>query len=126
MKSYFKVHPWKVIEEGFDPQYNEVAESVFAIGNGMMGQRANLEETYSGHTLQGTYVGGVYYPDKTRVGWWKNGYPEYFAKVINSTYWSGIVFFLVPQDHQSKLKLHYFLCLYWLSLVYLIKLIHLN
>lgn len=91
MKSYFKVHPWKVIEEGFDPQYNEVAESVFAIGNGMMGQRANLEETYTGHTLQGTYVGGVYYPDKTRVGWWKNGYPEYFAKVINSTYWSGIV-----------------------------------
>jgi maltose phosphorylase len=46
MKSYFKVHPWKVIEEGFDPQYNEVAESVFAIGNGMMGQRANLEETW--------------------------------------------------------------------------------
>ncbi len=23
-------------------------------------------------------------PDKTRVGWWKNGYPEYFGKVINA------------------------------------------
>ena len=29
-------------------------------------------------------------PDKTRVGWWKNGYPEYFAKVINAANWIGI------------------------------------
>lgn len=90
MIDYFKSDPWKIIEEGFNPQYNEIAESVFSIGNGMMGQRGNLEETYSGHSLQGTYHGGVYYPDKTRVGWWKNGYPEYFAKVLNSTYWSGL------------------------------------
>jgi maltose phosphorylase len=90
MIKYFKADPWKIIEEGFNPAMNEIAESVFSIGNGMMGQRANLEETYTGHSLQGTYVGGVYYPDKTRVGWWKNGYPEYFAKVINSTYWSGL------------------------------------
>lgn len=91
MIQYFKAHPWKVIEEGFNPEMNEIAESIFSIGNGMMGQRANLEETFTGKSLQGTYVGGVYYPDKTRVGWWKNGYPEYFAKVINSTYWSGLI-----------------------------------
>jgi maltose phosphorylase len=90
MIKYFKANPWKIIEESFNPEMNEIAESVFSIGNGMMGQRANLEESYSGKSLQGTYVGGVYYPDKTRVGWWKNGYPEYFAKVINSTYWSGL------------------------------------
>jgi maltose phosphorylase len=35
-------------------------------------------------------VAGIYYPDKTRVGWWKNGYPEYFAKVLNSPNWIGI------------------------------------
>jgi len=90
MIDYFKAHPWKVIEEGFNPAMNEIAESVFSLGNGMMGQRGNLEESFSGHSLQGTYVGGVYYPDKTRVGWWKNGYPEYFAKVLNATYWSGM------------------------------------
>lgn len=90
MIDYFKAHPWKVIEEGFNPAMNEIAESVFSLGNGMMGQRGNLEESFSGHSLQGTYVGGVYYPDKTRVGWWKNGYPEYFAKVLNATYWSGL------------------------------------
>jgi maltose phosphorylase len=55
-----------------------------------MGQRANFEEQYSGDKMQGTYVAGVYYPDKTRVGWWKNGYPEYFAKVLNAPNWIGI------------------------------------
>ena len=90
MKQYFKVDEWKIIEEGFDPAYNKVAESVFSLGNGRMGQRANFEETYSGETLQGNYVAGVYYPDKTRVGWWKNGYPEYFAKVLNAPNWIGI------------------------------------
>ncbi|MCT4380758.1 glycoside hydrolase family 65 protein, partial [Leuconostoc pseudomesenteroides] len=32
----------------------------------------------------GIYVGGVWFPDKTRVGWWKNGYPLYFGKAINA------------------------------------------
>lgn len=90
MKPYLKVNEWRIIEEGFDPQLNEVSESVFSIGNGYMGQRANFEEQYSGPSLQGSYMAGVYYPDKTRVGWWKNGYPEYFAKVLNSVNWIGI------------------------------------
>ena len=55
-----------------------------------MGQRANFEESYSGHTFQGSYIAGIYYPDKTKVGWWKNGYPEYFAKVLNAPNWIGI------------------------------------
>src|SRR5687768_7624009 len=90
MKQYLKHHEWQIIEEGFNPHYNKISESVFSIGNGRMGQRANFEEEYSGETLSGSYVAGVYYPDKTRVGWWKNGYPEYFAKVLNSTNWIGI------------------------------------
>lgn len=90
MKDYFKHHPWQIIEDGFNPARNKIAESVFSIGNGRMGQRANFEEEYSGETLQGSYVAGVYYPDKTRVGWWKNGYPEYFAKVLNAPSWINI------------------------------------
>ena len=90
MKDYIKHHEWKIIEEGFDPKNNRVSESIFSIGNGRFGQRANFEEKYSGDTLRGSYIAGIYYPDKTRVGWWKNGYPEYFAKVINSTNWIGI------------------------------------
>lgn len=90
MKDYIKHHEWKIIEEGFNPHYNKISESIFSIGNGRMGQRANFEEEYTGESLQGSYVAGVYYPDKTRVGWWKNGYPEYFAKVLNAPNWIHI------------------------------------
>ena len=90
MKNYLQHHEWKIIEEGFHPEYNEISESCFSIGNGRFGQRANFEEQYSGKSLQGSYVAGVYYPDKTRVGWWKIGYPEYFAKVLNAPNWIGI------------------------------------
>jgi len=84
------INEWSVIEDGFDPARHEASESLFSIGNGHMGQRANFEERYSGASLAGSYVAGVYYPDKTRVGWWKNGYPAYFAKVLNAPNWIGI------------------------------------
>jgi maltose phosphorylase len=90
MKQYLKNHEWQIIEEGFDAHLNRVSESIFSLGNGQMGQRANFEESYSGDTHLGTYIAGVYYPDKTRVGWWKNGYPEYFAKVLNAPSWISI------------------------------------
>lgn len=90
MKTYYKIEDWSIVEEKFVPEEHEKSESIFSIGNGRIGQRANFEEKYSGETLQGSYVAGVYYPDKTRVGWWKNGYPEYFAKVLNAPNWIGI------------------------------------
>lgn len=98
MKKYIKPHEWQIIEEGFHPQHNRISESIFSLGNGRMGQRANFEETYSGDTHQGTYVAGVYYPDKTRVGWWKNGYPEYFAKVLNAPGWIEILIKIGNQE----------------------------
>jgi len=90
MNSCYKLDEWHIIEEGFHPEFNRESESIFSIGNGYMGQRANFEEHYSGDSLSGSYIAGVYYPDKTRVGWWKNGYPEYFAKVLNAPKWIGI------------------------------------
>jgi maltose phosphorylase len=90
MNTCYKIDEWHIVEDGFHPEMQRESESIFSIGNGYMGQRANFEENYSGDTLQGSYVAGVYYPDKTRVGWWKNGYPEYFAKVLNAPKWIGI------------------------------------
>jgi HAD superfamily hydrolase (TIGR01509 family) len=89
-QDYIKPDNWSVIEEGFDAERVKSSESLFSIGNGAMGQRANFEETYTGETFQGSYIAGIYYPDKTKVGWWKNGYPEYFAKVLNAPNWIGI------------------------------------
>lgn len=90
MKYYLQHDPWCIVETDFHPDYNEITESVMSLGNGRLGQRGNFEEKFSGRSLQGNYVAGVYYPDKTRVGWWKNGYPEYFAKVLNAANWIGI------------------------------------
>ena len=90
MKNYLLHDEWCIIEDSFHHDFNRISESVFSIGNGKMGHRANFEETYTGDSLQGNYVAGIYYPDKTRVGWWKNGYPEYFAKVLNAPNWLGI------------------------------------
>ena len=89
-QDYIKPDNWSIIEEGFDAESVKSSESLFSIGNGAMGQRANFEENYSGETFQGSYIAGIYYPDKTKVGWWKNGYPEYFAKVLNAPNWIGI------------------------------------
>jgi maltose phosphorylase len=89
-QDYIKPDNWSIIEEGFDLERVKSSESLFSIGNGAMGQRANFEESYTGETFQGSYIAGVYYPDKTKVGWWKNGYPEYFAKVLNAPNWIGI------------------------------------
>jgi maltose phosphorylase len=90
MKNYLKQDEWSIVEEGFRPEYNRISESIFSIGNGRFGQRANFEEQYSGDSLPGNYLAGIYYPDKTKVGWWKIGYPEYFAKVLNAANWIGI------------------------------------
>ncbi|MEG0187210.1 MAG: glycoside hydrolase family 65 protein, partial [Algoriella sp.] len=89
-QDYIIPNEWSIIEEGFEKDRVKSSESLFSIGNGAMGQRANFEEFYSGDTFQGSYIAGVYYPDKTKVGWWKNGYPEYFAKVLNAPVWIGI------------------------------------
>lgn len=90
MNSNALIDPWKIGISGWDAQQVRAYESILSIGNGRFGQRANFEEGYSGQTLRGSYLAGIYYPDKTRVGWWKNGYPEYFAKVLNATNWIGI------------------------------------
>jgi maltose phosphorylase len=89
-QDYIQPSDWSIIENGFDKNSVKSSESLFSIGNGAMGQRANFEEKYTGKTFQGSYIAGIYYPDKTKVGWWKNGYPEYFAKVLNAPNWIGI------------------------------------
>ncbi|MBW7870416.1 MAG: glycoside hydrolase family 65 protein, partial [Flavobacteriia bacterium] len=85
-----RLDEWSIFEEGFDKEKQLISESIFSLGNAAMGQRANFEESYTGKTFRGSYIAGVYYPDRTKVGWWKNGYPEYFAKVLNAPNWIGI------------------------------------
>ncbi|MGO0862093.1 glycoside hydrolase family 65 protein, partial [Clostridioides difficile] len=85
MKCLFNnINEWKIIQDKIEVKENRLAESIMSIGNGYMGMRGNYEESYSGDSHRGSYIAGVWFPDKTRVGWWKNGYPEYFGKIPNS------------------------------------------
>lgn len=86
----FDIDPWKLTINELPQENMLLLESLTSIGNGYMGMRGNFEEGYSGETHQGTYLAGVWFPDKTRVGWWKNGYPQYFGKVINAANFSVI------------------------------------
>ena len=82
IKRIMAIDPWQIKSDTLEIEDRRLQESLTAIGNGYMGMRGNFAETYSGDMHQGFYLAGVWYPDKTRVGWWKNGYPEYFGKAI--------------------------------------------
>jgi len=86
----FEVDAWKLATKELHHEDIRLQESLTSMGNGYMGMRGNFEEGYSGNSHQGTYIAGVWFPDKTKVGWWKNGYPKYFGKVLNAVNFIGI------------------------------------
>lgn len=83
---YFKVDAWKIIEEGFDDNYSQVAESVFSLGNEYMGVRGFFEEGYSGKKLVGSYFNGVYAGEKYAEGGYK-GYTHDTEFMVNAVNW---------------------------------------
>ncbi|MFA5046204.1 MAG: family 65 glycosyl hydrolase, partial [Paludibacter sp.] len=90
MNTYLQNDPWCIIEEGFHANKQLESESIFSIGNGHIGQRANFEEYYSGETMLGSYIAGIYYPERAGRGNWKNGYSDTNDKIINAPNWTGI------------------------------------
>ncbi len=57
---YYRGDPWTIVEEGFDPAYQRVSESVFSLANEFMGVRGYFEEGYSGDHLLGSYFNHLY------------------------------------------------------------------
>ena len=86
----YKIDPWSIIDDSFNAEKVVDTESIFSLGNGKIGQRGNFEEDFSGNQTIGNYISGIYYKDKTKVGWWKKGYPKYFAKMVNCPNWNFI------------------------------------
>ncbi|MCD7900375.1 MAG: family 65 glycosyl hydrolase domain-containing protein [Bacteroides sp.] len=98
MNKRLQVDEWNIIEEGFQADNQRGSESIFSLGNGRFGQRGNFEEKYSGDSLQGSYLAGISFLDKTKVGWWKNGYPKFFSRIPNAPNWSGIHVRLIDEE----------------------------
>ena len=84
--SYFKIDPWKIVEEGFAPEYAMTAESVFSLGNEYMGVRGYFEEGYSGQRLLGSYFNGVYERRKAAAEGYK-GIVQETEFMVNSVDW---------------------------------------
>jgi maltose phosphorylase len=57
---YLLVDPWKIIESGFHPEKSKVSESLFSLGNEHQGVRGYFDEGYSGDSLVGCYLNGIY------------------------------------------------------------------
>lgn len=98
MKKFIKTDEWNIIEEGFHAEFQRGSESIFSLGNGRFGQRGNFEENYSSDSLRGSYLSGISFMDRTRVGWWKNGYPNFFSRIPNAPDWSGIYVRLIDEE----------------------------
>jgi len=91
---FLELNPWSIINNNYEKDQVLSSESIFSLGNGEIGQRANFEEDFTGEQSIGNYISGIYFKDLTKVGWWKNGYPDYFAKMVNCPNWNRFKIFI--------------------------------
>jgi alpha,alpha-trehalose phosphorylase len=97
----FQVEPWCLRETTLDLDFIAQSESVFALSNGHIGWRANLEEGEP-HGLPGSYLNGVYedrplpYPEAAY------GQPESGQAMINVT--NGKLIRLLVDDEPFDIR----------------------
>ncbi len=84
---YFRGDPWTIVEEGFDPAYQRVSESVFSVANEFMGVRGYFEEGYSGDHLLGSYFNHLYEMMDIRHDQVFKGFITQGAAMINAVDW---------------------------------------
>jgi trehalose/maltose hydrolase-like predicted phosphorylase len=80
----FPVEPWQVREATLDLHRLASAESVFALANGHIGLRANLDEGEP-HAIAGTYLNSYYEQRPLPYPEGGYGYPEQGQTIVNVT-----------------------------------------
>jgi alpha,alpha-trehalose phosphorylase len=80
----YEVDPWTVRERAFNLDLLAQSESVFALSNGHIGLRGNLDEGEP-HGLPGTYLGGFFEMRPLPYAESGYGYPESGQTVVNVT-----------------------------------------
>src|SRR5206468_11976876 len=80
----YPVEPWSVRENPLDLHVLAQSESVFALSNGHIGLRGNLDEGEP-HALPGTYLNSLYEERPLPYAEAGYGYPEDGQSVINVT-----------------------------------------
>ena len=84
LQDAFTVEPWNLRETHLDPDLLAQTESVFALANGHVGWRANLDEGEP-HALPGSYLNGVYETRPLPYAEEAYGLPETGQEIINIT-----------------------------------------
>ncbi|MFJ3190585.1 glycoside hydrolase family 65 protein [Streptomyces halstedii] len=97
----YTVEPWRVRETELDLDLLAQSESVFALSNGHVGWRGNLDEGEP-HGLPGSYLNGVYELHPLPYAEAGYGYPESGQTVINVT--NGKLLRLLVDDEPFDLR----------------------
>ncbi|MCS0602631.1 family 65 glycosyl hydrolase [Streptomyces sp. LP11] len=97
----YAVEPWTVRETSLDLDVLAQSESVFALSNGHVGWRGNLDEGEP-HGLPGSYLNGVHEVHPLPYAEAGYGYPESGQTVINVT--NGKVLRLLVDDEPFDLR----------------------
>jgi len=100
-KKAYAVDPWEVRETHLDLGRLAQTESVFALSNGHIGLRANLDEGEP-YGLPGTYLNSVYELRPLPYAEAGYGYPESGQTIINVT--NGKVFRLLVDDEPLDVR----------------------
>ncbi|HET6547871.1 MAG TPA: glycosyl hydrolase family 65 protein [Solirubrobacter sp.] len=97
----FAVEPWSVTEEDLNLDVLAQSESVFALSNGHIGLRGNLEEGEP-HGLPGTYLNGFYETRPLPYAEAGYGYPEDGQTIVNVT--NGKIIRLLVDDEPFDVR----------------------
>ena len=97
----FEVEPWAVRERSLDVELLARGESVFALSNGHVGLRGNLDEGEP-HRLPGTYLNSVFEYRPLTYGETGYGFPESGQTIINVT--NGKIIRLLVDDEPFDVR----------------------
>ncbi len=86
--NYFKIHPWKIVEDKFNEDKLNLSETIFSIGNGYIGIRGSFEEGYfdtKNSSIKGTYINGFYETHSIYYSEGAYGYAKNNQTILNIT-----------------------------------------
>jgi alpha,alpha-trehalose phosphorylase len=104
----YRLEPWAVRETALDLEVLAQSESVFALANGHLGLRGNLDEGEP-RALSGTYLNGFFESHPISYGERAYGFPEAGQRIVNVT--DGKLIRLLVEDepldvHRGTLEEH--------------------
>jgi alpha,alpha-trehalose phosphorylase len=97
----FTTEPWAVREHALDLDLLGQTESIFALSNGHIGWRANLDEGEP-HVLSGSYLNAVYEEIPLPYAETAYGYPEAGQTIVNVT--DGKIIRLLVDDEPFDIR----------------------